>query len=33
MLQSGDNLLDVAIAWVADHSPIAPTVEGRIKRG
>ena len=32
VLQPGDALLDVAIAWVTAHSPVAPEVEGRIER-
>ncbi len=28
--QPGDALLDVAIDWVADNSPVAPVVDGRI---
>ncbi len=31
--QPGDALLDVAIEWVADNSPVAPVVDGRIVRG
>jgi 2',3'-cyclic-nucleotide 2'-phosphodiesterase (5'-nucleotidase family) len=30
VLQPGDALLDVAIEYVAAHSPVAPAVEGRI---
>jgi 2',3'-cyclic-nucleotide 2'-phosphodiesterase (5'-nucleotidase family)/predicted AlkP superfamily phosphohydrolase/phosphomutase len=30
--QPGDALLDVAIQWVTEHSPVAPDVEGRIVR-
>ncbi|MFN8196018.1 MAG: 5'-nucleotidase C-terminal domain-containing protein [Nocardioidaceae bacterium] len=30
VLQPGDDLLQVAIDYVADHSPVAPVVEGRI---
>jgi hypothetical protein len=30
--QPGDALLDVAIRWVTEHSPVAPDVEGRIVR-
>jgi hypothetical protein len=32
VLQPGDGLLDVAIAWVTAHSPVAARVEGRIGR-
>jgi 2',3'-cyclic-nucleotide 2'-phosphodiesterase (5'-nucleotidase family) len=32
VLNPGDSLLDVAIAWVTAHSPVAPRVEGRIVR-
>ena len=31
--QPGDALLDVAIDWVADNSPVAPVVDGRIVKG
>jgi 2',3'-cyclic-nucleotide 2'-phosphodiesterase (5'-nucleotidase family) len=30
--QTGDLLLDIAIAWVTAHSPVAPRVEGRVVR-
>jgi 2',3'-cyclic-nucleotide 2'-phosphodiesterase (5'-nucleotidase family) len=33
VLQPGDALLDVAIAWVSARSPVAPVGEGRIVRG
>ena len=32
ILQPGDALLDVAIEYIAAHSPVAPVVEGRITR-
>lgn len=32
VLQPGDDLLEVAIGWVGEHSPVAPAVEGRITR-
>jgi hypothetical protein len=28
--QPGDALLDVAIEYIATHSPVAPVVEGRV---
>ena len=33
VLQPGDALLDVAIEYVTAHSPVAPTVDGRIING
>ncbi|MET0695008.1 MAG: hypothetical protein ABWY56_13830, partial [Propionibacteriaceae bacterium] len=33
VLQPGDALLDVAIAWVSAESPVAPVVDGRIVKG
>ena len=30
VLQPGDGLLEVAIEYVADNSPVAPVVEGRV---
>ncbi|HET7168037.1 MAG TPA: 5'-nucleotidase C-terminal domain-containing protein, partial [Candidatus Limnocylindrales bacterium] len=33
VLQPGDALLDVAIEYVTAHSPVAPTVDGRIIKG
>ena len=33
VLQPGDGLLEVAIEWVTAHSPVAPTVQGRIVKG
>jgi hypothetical protein len=30
VLQPGDDLLQVTIDYLAQHSPAAPTVEGRI---
>ncbi len=33
VLQPGDALLDIAINWVTDNSPVAPAIEGRIVRG
>ena len=31
VLQPGDALLDVAIEYIAAHSPVAPAVEGRTR--
>jgi 2',3'-cyclic-nucleotide 2'-phosphodiesterase (5'-nucleotidase family) len=33
VLQPGDALLDVAIDYIAAHSPVAPALEGRIVKG
>ncbi len=30
VLQPGDALLDIVIAYIADNSPVGPVVEGRI---
>jgi 2',3'-cyclic-nucleotide 2'-phosphodiesterase (5'-nucleotidase family) len=32
VLQTGDLLLNVAIDYIGDHSPVAPVVEGRVVR-